>query len=134
MARLASEEIVALFAHSAIGHSRRLRARIRQAIRAGSRDESDRRKSAGSCFASGVDVLESHAPPEPLDEDVGQRPPAAVHAHRHPGGVQPFRERLGRELPPWCVLNTAGRLLVTGVCLGAGLVGLIVKLVRRSKD
>src|SRR4051794_23380291 len=47
-----------------------------------------------------VNVLVFHAPPEPLDEHVVQRPPPPVHAYRRPGRFQPPGELRRRELRP----------------------------------
>ena len=63
----------------------------------------------GVLVALNVNVFVLHRPPQTFDEDVVQRPAPAVHAHRHPGRLQPARDRLGRELRLWSVLNTSGR-------------------------
>ncbi len=47
-----------------------------------------------------VHVLVLHRPPQPLHEHVVQAAAPTVHAHRHPGRLQPPRPRLGRELHP----------------------------------
>src|SRR5262245_66508083 len=78
--------------------------------------------------APDVEVLVLHTPPEPLDEDVIQRPAPAVHTHRHPGRLQAPRARLGRELHPWSGLDTAGRPPLRasfGLFLPNGIAGLI---------
>ena len=45
-----------------------------------------------------VDLLVLHRPPKPLDEDVVERPAAAVHADLHAGRPQQARERVAGEL------------------------------------
>jgi len=40
-----------------------------------------------------VHLLVLHAPPEPLDEHVVDRPAPAIHADRHTARLQPLSER-----------------------------------------
>src|SRR6516225_7884739 len=70
---LLSEETVALLADSALGLPRRLRARICQTIRAGSRNGSDRRNSAGSCFVDRPRTCRT------ADVSVGGRGSGQIH-------------------------------------------------------
>ena len=56
-----------------------------------------------------VDLFASQAAPHPLDEDIVQPPPAAVHADAHAGGFQVVGKRRAGELRRWSVLKISGR-------------------------
>src|SRR5262245_33792179 len=115
MARLPAEETVALLADSAVGLPGRWSARICETIRAGSPDESDRRKSAGSCLVERTSPAVQSRRLErqiPVSRDGSREVPDRVHLHpqvSQPSFVSPTR--FGRSFDLSLTLNP-------GYCIG----------------